>query len=113
MYHASHDDDGDDDDRYQEALKAQQLEGSTLPHDKEMKMLAVRLAKSSSNTGSGGGGDGGRGAAAAGRSGDWACPSCEASVFASKSACFKCGTPRPGDSTATGANTAPLGPRKY
>ena len=36
---------------YQEALKAQQLEGSILPDDPEMRMLGVRLAKPSSKTG--------------------------------------------------------------
>ncbi|KAL1510286.1 hypothetical protein AB1Y20_006606 [Prymnesium parvum] len=41
-----------------------------------------------------GGGDsfGGRGGE---RPGDWTCPSCSASVFGSKSACFKCGEPKP------------------
>ena len=29
------------------------------------------------------------------RPGDWDCPSCGASVFGSKSACFKCGEPKP------------------
>ena len=28
--------------------------------------------------------------------GDWECPSCGANVFASKDACFKCGTPKGG-----------------
>jgi len=27
--------------------------------------------------------------------GDWTCPACQSNVFASKSACFKCNTPRP------------------
>ena len=27
--------------------------------------------------------------------GDWLCPSCDATVFASKNNCFKCQTPRP------------------
>jgi hypothetical protein len=31
-----------------------------------------------------------------GRPGDWTCPSCTAHVFASKSACFKCGAEKPG-----------------
>jgi hypothetical protein len=38
----------------------------------------------------GGGGGGGRGGG-----GDWECPQCVASVFASKSKCFKCGEARP------------------
>ena len=29
------------------------------------------------------------------RPGDWICPSCSASVFGSKSACYKCGEPKP------------------
>ena len=29
------------------------------------------------------------------RPGDWTCPGCGANVFASKSSCFKCATPRP------------------
>jgi RNA recognition motif-containing protein len=32
----------------------------------------------------------------ASRPGDWTCPSCNANVFASKSACFKCFTAKPG-----------------
>jgi phosphopantetheinyl transferase (holo-ACP synthase) len=43
------------------------------------------------NGGYGGGGGGGQS-----RPGDWECPSCGANVFASKSACFKCNTPKPG-----------------
>jgi len=27
--------------------------------------------------------------------GDWNCPNCEAMVFASKNACYKCHTPKP------------------
>ena len=38
----------------------------------------------------GGGGGGGEV-----RPGDWTCPGCGANVFASKSSCFKCATPRP------------------
>ena len=30
-----------------------------------------------------------------GRPGDWTCPRCSANVFASKSACYKCGEPKP------------------
>lgn len=29
------------------------------------------------------------------RAGDWQCPNCNANVFASKLACYKCRTPRP------------------
>ena len=29
------------------------------------------------------------------RPGDWACPSCDAVVFASKDTCFKCGAAKP------------------
>ena len=28
--------------------------------------------------------------------GDWNCPACDAMVFASKMACYKCQTPKPG-----------------
>ena len=42
------------------------------------------------------------GAAAAGRDSDWMCPSCGASVFASRSVCFRCQTPKP-DPFARGA----------
>merc|ERR1719453_244095 len=38
----------------------------------------------------GGGGGGGNT-----RPGDWTCPGCNANVFASKNACFKCGAPKP------------------
>merc|ERR1719343_164902 len=46
----------------------------------------------------GGGGFGGKGGGGkdGGKPGDWDCPSCGAMVFASKSSCFKCGTPKPG-----------------
>jgi len=51
----------------------------------------------------GGGGDGGSGygggfgggSGAPRRDGDWNCPGCNALVFASKSECFKCHTPKP------------------
>ena len=43
--------------------------------------------------GGGGGYAGGKGGA---RDGDWTCSKCGANVFASKSACFKCNTPRGG-----------------
>jgi len=38
------------------------------------------------------------------RAGDWACPSCGVNVFASKTKCFKCGTPK--DGAATGGEAA-------
>eukprot|EP01062_Namystynia_karyoxenos_P011522 TRINITY_DN1412_c0_g1_i8.p2 TRINITY_DN1412_c0_g1~~TRINITY_DN1412_c0_g1_i8.p2 ORF type:complete len:123 (+),score=46.87 TRINITY_DN1412_c0_g1_i8:93-461(+) len=44
----------------------------------------------------GGGWGGGGGGSYESRPGDWTCPSCKANVFASKSACFKCGTSKPG-----------------
>ena len=58
----------------------------------------------------GGGGGGGFGGGRMGggfrggdvRPGDWTCPSCGANVFASKSNCFRCQTPRP-----EGAGAAP------
>jgi len=40
-----------------------------------------------------GGGMGGGGGDV--RAGDWTCPSCNANVFASKTSCFRCGTPKP------------------
>ena len=43
--------------------------------------------------GRGGRGSGGRGGS---RPGDWPCPACGANNFASKTACFKCGIPKPG-----------------
>lgn len=47
-----------------------------------------------------GGGDrgygGGDGKGCDSRPGDWTCPGCRASVFASKDACFKCGERKPG-----------------
>jgi len=48
--------------------------------------------------GGGFGGPGGPGGAGPGgntRPGDWTCPSCRANVFASRSECFKCNTPKP------------------
>jgi hypothetical protein len=51
--------------------------------------------------GGGGGGYGGGAPMGGGggsgdvRPGDWTCPGCGANVFASKSSCFKCATPRP------------------
>merc|ERR1711924_372746 len=43
-----------------------------------------------------GGGKGHGGGKGESRPGDWTCGQCGANVFASKSACFKCGTPKPG-----------------
>ncbi len=37
--------------------------------------------------------------------GDWECPSCDANVFASKSTCYKCNTPRPGGGGGVFVNT--------
>eukprot|EP00756_Hemistasia_phaeocysticola_P020465 Hpha_TRINITY_DN15719_c2_g1::TRINITY_DN15719_c2_g1_i10::g.36814::m.36814 len=47
--------------------------------------------------GGGGGGQwgGGGGGQSNVRPGDWACPSCGANCFASRSECFKCGTAKP------------------
>ncbi|KAL3147279.1 hypothetical protein ABBQ32_002769 [Trebouxia sp. C0010 RCD-2024] len=58
-----------------------------------------------------GGGGGGRGDFAGGRGGgrggpgrpgDWPCPSCSNNCFASKSACPRCGTPKPADAGGGG-----------
>ena len=46
--------------------------------------------------GGGGGYGGGKGGGPPAREGDWTCTKCGANVFASKSACYKCGTPRGG-----------------
>lgn len=43
-----------------------------------------------------GGGKGGKDGGKGMKPGDWTCPSCNASVFASKNECFKCGTAKPG-----------------
>ena len=43
-----------------------------------------------------GGGGGGKGGGPPGRDGDWRCTNCGANVFANKSACFKCNTPKGG-----------------
>ena len=45
--------------------------------------------------GKGGGMGGGMGAPPDIRPGDWTCPNCNANVFASKSECFRCQTPKP------------------
>ena len=66
----------------------------------------MRLTVSCAGGGYGGGGYGGGGYGGGGggygggpppRDGDWTCPNCSANVFASKRACFKCHTPKPGD----------------
>lgn len=48
--------------------------------------------------GGGGGKDGGGkdGGGKGGKPGDWTCPGCGASVFASKDSCYKCGESKPG-----------------
>jgi hypothetical protein len=55
-----------------------------------------------------GGRDGDRGAPPA-RPGDWACPSCQAICFASKTACFKCGEPKPAGAGGGGAGRGERG----
>ena len=45
--------------------------------------------------GSFGGGGGGGGGGHEARPGDWPCPNCNANCFASRTECFKCGTPKP------------------
>ena len=45
--------------------------------------------------GVGGGMGGGMGGGPDVRPGDWRCPSCGANVFASKTECFRCQTPKP------------------
>jgi len=45
--------------------------------------------------GGGGGGGGGELGNGVGRPGDWMCPNCNDHVYASRSACRKCGTPKP------------------
>lgn len=48
------------------------------------------------------------------RPGDWSCPSCGASVFASKRACFKCGTQRDGTPGSKGDGKGqPPAPEKF
>jgi RNA-binding protein FUS len=47
--------------------------------------------------GYGGGGGGGGGGGANRRPGDWDCPACGAECFGSKTFCYKCNTPTPGD----------------
>jgi len=43
----------------------------------------------------GGGGGGGGGGGHEARPGDWPCPNCNANCCASRTGCFKCGTPKP------------------
>jgi hypothetical protein len=50
-----------------------------------------------------GGFGGGSGGGAPRRDGDWSCPGCNALVFASKSECFKCHTPKPAAGGCGGA----------
>ena len=63
---------------------------------------AERLGRQGKGGGAGGAGKGRRRGVAAPRAGDWRCNVCNASVFASKTACFQCGTARPGDAGACG-----------
>ena len=73
--------------------------------------------------GAGGRGYGGRGGGSFGgsfygpfsggpprREGDWTCPTCSANVFASRSECFRCHTPKPGGAAVV---RAPSGGRGY
>ena len=48
----------------------------------------------------GGGGSGGGGGGPAARPGDWTCPQCQDHVFASKSTCYRCRTPKPNPAAA-------------
>ena len=41
------------------------------------------------------------------RPGDWTCPNCSANVFASKTACFRCQTPKPGGAGGGGGSGGP------
>lgn len=52
--------------------------------------------------GEGGSKGGGKGISGEVRPGDWQCPGCGINVFASKSACFKCGTGRDGNKVGKG-----------
>jgi hypothetical protein len=54
----------------------------------------------------GGGFVGGSGGGAPRRDVDWSCPGCNALVFASKSECFKCHTPKPAAGGYGGAGAA-------
>ena len=58
--------------------------GSIIRHESSYHYLTAP-------TGGFGGGGGGRDV----RPGDWECPSCQAHVFASKTHCFRCNTPKP------------------
>ncbi|KAJ1460953.1 hypothetical protein M885DRAFT_316505 [Pelagophyceae sp. CCMP2097] len=55
------------------------------------------------------GGGAGRGGAPQSRAGDWNCPSCQASNFAYRSSCFRCGTkgsPKQQQKSSSGPRTA-------
>jgi hypothetical protein len=53
----------------------------------------VQMQRLQAGGGRGGGGGGGR-RGGGGKLADWTCSKCRASVFGSKSACFKCGAPK-------------------
>ncbi|CAB1116380.1 unnamed protein product [Ectocarpus sp. CCAP 1310/34] len=63
--------------------------------------------------GGGGGGGGGGGRVSGMKPGDWECPSCGNNCFASKSACYRCGTakPTPGGAKPKGKNGSRNGPQ--
>ena len=48
-----------------------------------------------------------------GRPGDWTCPRCSANVFASKSACYKCGEPKPSGGDRGGDRYGDRGGDRY
>ena len=49
------------------------------------------------------------GSSAPAERGDWSCPACGASVFASKDRCFACQTPKPAGGGAAGGMMGPMG----
>ena len=49
----------------------------------------------------------------ASRPGDWECPKCGANVFASKLACFKCRTPKPGSEPPPGVGAGSAAPLQH
>jgi len=69
------------------------------------KRAGGKGGKGKKGKGAGGGGGGGGGGGA-----DWECPSCHKNVFASKTACFSCGTPKPGSGKAPPAAKAKATP---
>ena len=80
--------------------------------ENESATTAPPPANNGDSCGGGGmGGGGGGGGAQNVRPGDWTCPSCGANVFASKSACFRCQTPRNGGACGGGhmGGSAPPG----